>query len=138
VNDFPALRVLVSESVIGRVAGESAARASDATRASATARVLTSAASAWRTGPAAMRCQVVGVMIAVAGTTHLVLAGWQAPHQAPLAAPVIATIAVIAGVVLLLLPDALRAAWYDSGVRRLWRQHTVPPHDTREFPTQIR
>jgi hypothetical protein len=134
VNDFPALRTLVSESLIGRAARESAAHASVATRASATARVLASAASTWRTGSAAARCQVVGVITAVAGATHLVLAGWQAPHQAPLAAPVIATIAIIAGVVLLLLPDALRAAWYDSNVRRLWRQHALPPHDTPQFP----
>ena len=118
--DFPLVRRLTRGSAIGRA---SIALVQHWTAAMESSQVLARVRRDFRhTAGAGEVSRALGVVMIIAGVTHLVATRWQAPHQIPLAAPAVAAVTVLIGLMMIVAGPELRPLWRESATRRIVRR----------------
>jgi hypothetical protein len=127
-GDFPLVRRLARSSAIGRASTALVRHWTASIESSAVlAKVLrasrhNSLHDSLHNAAAAEVWRVLGVITIIAGVTHLVATRWQAPHQVPLAAPAVAAVAVLVGLMMIVAGAELRPSWRESTTRRIVRR----------------
>lgn len=124
-QDFPALAHAVRSSALRRATASAIRVLRSAADASQIASFIRSVRHRVQSFDPVERIGMLGVVLMSAGTAHYVLTRLQPPHQAPVSAPALAGMMVVAGLIMAIARASLASSYRHSRawtlLRRLFR-----------------